>query len=395
MNPFVFQYPVKVALGPDTEDSVGEQALVFGKKVLIHHDSGAYLEDSGLLPRIRNALERAGITYFELGGVRANPCLSLVRKGIELCRREKIDCLIAVGGGSVMDSAKTIAIGVLYDGDVWDFACHKAKVAQSIPLIAVPTMSGTGSEVSICAMICNDEVEPEVKRAIFSYEIIPKVTLINPSLQYSLPPRQVASGCMDIICHTLTAWFTDTSDVYLSDRLMEGIIETVMKYGPIALENPTDYQARAQIAAAAPLAVVFMCGIDRKGCGGDHGIENPLTAVHHLTHGTTLASICPAWMRYVYKRDLPRFVQFAERLMGVPSDPLHPEQVALEGIVRFETFIKTRLCLPIHLRELNIENMDIDYLADIVTHGGTSSIGGSNAYRLDKEDIKKIYEIAM
>lgn len=394
MNPFTFQYPVKVVFNPEAENQVGQEALAFGKKVLIHHDSGAYLEDSGLLPRVRKSLDEAGVSYIELGGVRPNPRLSLMREGIELCRKEGIEAVIAIGGGSVMDSAKTIAMGAVYDGDVWDFALWKAQVKDTLPVITIPTMSGTGSEVSCCAMVCNDEVEPEDKRGIITMAIVPKVALINPSLQASLPKKQVASGCMDIISHTLTTWFTDTQDVYITDRMMEGLIESVIKYAPVVLENPSDYQARSQIAMAASLAVVFMCGFERNSCGADHAIENPLTTMHHLAHGTTLAIICPAWMRYVYKRDLPRFVQFANRLMGVPVNPFDMEGTALEGIVRFEQFIKDRLGLPTHMSEIGVENSDIDFLANVVTNNGTTTVGGEGPYKLDIDDVKKIYEIA-
>ncbi|MDL2220845.1 iron-containing alcohol dehydrogenase [Eubacteriales bacterium OttesenSCG-928-N14] len=396
MKDFVFEYPIKVVFGHDAEVQAGpEAARLGGKKALIHHDSGAYLEESGLLPRVRKSLEDAGLTVVELGGVRPNPRLSLMREGIKLAKEEGIDVVVGIGGGSVLDSSKTIAVGAKYDGDVWDFATFKAQIKDRLPIIAINTMSGTGSETSICAMVVNDEGEKEDKRGLFGMEVLPNVALINPALQFSLPPKQVASGAMDIISHTLTTWFTETEGVYLTDRLAEGLIETVLKYGPLALRDPEDYNARAQIAASAALAVVLMVGYDREGRDICHGLENPVTTMHLLAHGTGLAIMYPAWMKMTYKRDLPRFVQFANRLMGVPVDPYDPEGVAWQGILRFESFIKDQLGLPTRMKDIGIhDKTDIEMLADRATQNGTQTMGAGK-YALTRDEVLELYKMTL
>ena len=395
MKDFQFTYPVNVTFGKDAETKVGEAAIKFGKKVLIHHDSGAYLEESGLLPRIRESLKAAGCEILELGGVRPNPRLSLMKEGMEICRKEGIDVVIGVGGGSVMDSAKAIAVGAKFEGDIWDICLWKAQANTRLPLILIPTMSGTGSEVSICAMIVNDELTPEVKRGMISFNVLPDVTLINPELQYSLPRNQVASGCMDIISHTLTTWFTDTPDVFITDRMAEGVIETVVKYAPVALENPTDYNARAQIAMAASLAVVFMVGFDRDGRDACHTLENGFTTMHMIAHGTGLAIIVPAWMKHVYKRDVQRFALFANRIMGVTVDPFDLEGTAREGVIRFEQYIKDRLGLPTRMSDLGLaEKTDIDALVELVCNNNGGCVNAGSPYELTRDDIRAIYELA-
>ncbi len=395
MKDFQFYYPANVIFGKNAETKVGENAVKFGKQVLIHHDGGEYLETSGLLPRIRESLKAAGCEVFELGGVRPNPRLTLMREGVTLCRKEGIDCIVAVGGGSVIDSAKAICMGAANDEDILYFADNFFSVQKKLPLIAIPTMSGTGSEVSVCAMVCNDTVQPEEKRMILGNAVLPEVTLCNPELQYSLPKKQVASGCMDIISHTMSAWFTDTEDVFISDRLGEIAMETVVKYAPIALENPTDYNARAQIALASELAIVYMVGYDRDGREASHTIENAFTTMHMLAHGTSLAILTPALMKYTYKRDIPRFARFAHTIMGVPVDTFDLEATAKEGVVRFENYIKDRLGLPTRMSDLGLdEKTDIDQLIESVRKNNGFPLNKGSVYELSEDDVRAIYELA-
>lgn len=395
MNDFQFYYPANVIFGHDAELKVGEAARAYGKKVLIHHDGGAYLETSGLLPKVRESLKAAGCEIFELGGVRPNPRITLMREGVALCRKEGIDCVVGIGGGSVMDSSKAICIGTVGDKDIWEYCGKPFCVEKKLPLIVIPTMSGTGSEISICAMICNDTLNPEEKRAILDFHVIPEVTLYNPELQYSLPKNQVASGCMDIISHTMTTWFTDTPDVFIGDRLGEAVMETVIKYAPVALENPTDYNARAQIAVASSLAVILMVGYERQGREVSHTIENAFTTMHMIAHGTGLAIMTPALMKYTYKRDIPRFALFANKIMGVPVDPFDLEATAKEGIVRFESFIKERLGLPTRMSDLGLaEKTDVEQLISFIKSGNGFPLQAGSAYELTEEDVRAIYELA-
>lgn len=396
MNNFEMYYPCDYVFGKDVELEAGKRASQFGKKVLLHYDGGDFLEKSGLLGRVRDSLKAAGMEVYELGGVRPNPVLSLMRKGIELVKKEGIDVVVGLGGGSTMDSSKMICMGAAYDGDVLDLkpfgACKKM-----LPLIVIPTMSGTGSEISICTMVCNDEVEPEEKFGILSFAIIPTVTLMNPELQYTLPKKQIAAGCMDIISQVMNTYFTETTGTFLTDRMDEAVMETVVKYAPIALENPTDYDARSQIALAASIGAYFMIGYDRNGRESGHTLENPVTTTHHLAHGQGLALVTPAIMKYTYKRDIPRFARWANTVMGVPVDTFDLEKTAVEGIKRFEDFIKYRLGLATRFEELGIgSDEDIERYVELVRKGSWSGfpLQGGSPYELSEEDVRAIYKLA-
>ncbi len=395
MNDFQFYYPANVTFGRDAELKVGETAKTYGSKVLLHYDAGDFLEESGLLARVRESLQQAGCTIVELGGVRPNPRVSLMRQGVEICRNEGIDCVIGVGGGSTMDSSKAICVGAYGDKDILEYCGKPFTVEGKLPLIVIPTMSGTGSEISICAMICDDESTPEVKYSILDFNLIPDATLYNPALQFSLPANQTASGCMDIISHTLTTWFTDTPNVYIGDRLGESVIETVMHYAPIAIEHPDDYDARSQIAVASSLAVILMIGYDRQGREVSHTIENGFTTMHMIAHGTGLAILTPALMKYTYKRDLPRFALFATRLMGVENDPFDIEGTAREGVIRFEQFIRDRLKLPTRMSDIGLaESTDVDVLIERIKQGQGFPLNPGSVYELSEEDVRNIYELA-
>ncbi len=396
MKNFEMYYPCDYVFGKGVELEAGKRAAKYGKKVLLHYDGGDFLEKSGLLQRIRDSLTEAGCEVFELGGVRPNPRLSLMRKGIEICKAENIDCVVGVGGGSTMDSSKMICMGAVYDGDVLDLAPFGA-CTKKLPLVVIPTMSGTGSEISICTMVCNDEVEPEHKFGILSFAIIPEVTLMNPELQYTLPKKQIAAGCMDIISQVMYAWFTDTKDTFLTDRLGEAVMETVVKYAPIALANPTDYDARSQIALAASIGAYYMVGFDRNTRESGHSLENPVTATHHLAHGQGLALVTPAIMKHTYKRDIPRFARFAHVIMGVPIDTFDMEKTAWEGVVRFEDFIKNRLGLATRMSELGIgTDEDIETYVELVRSGSWNGfpIQADSPYALSEEDVRAIYKLA-
>ena len=400
MKDFNYFYPTDVTLAHDAECQAGAKAAQFGKKALIHFD-GDFLEANGVLPRVRQSLKDAGVEYYELGGVRPNPRVTLMRKGVEICKENDVDVVIAIGGGSTMDSAKGICMGAANpDKDILDFAVP-FSCEKSLPMIAIPTMSGTGSEVSICAMVCDDLAEPEVKYGILSFAIMPNATLVNPELQYTLPPRQVASGCMDIISHTMTAYFTDTKNVYFSDRLGEIIMETVMKFAPMALETPDNYDVRAQIAACAMEAIVYMVSYDRDSREVSHTIENPFTVMHMLPHGTSLAVITPALMKYTYKRDVGRIAQFATRVMGVTPDTQDLEWTAREGIARFENFIRDRLHLPVRMSEVVTRDnkdvagtTDIDALIENIKASRGFPLNPGSVYELSEDDVRAIYELA-
>ena len=390
MLSFDYQNHTHIVFGPETENRVGELVKGFNaKKVLVHFGSQS-ARKSGLLDRVENSLRASGIDFVELGGVVPNPRRSLARKGIQICKDEKVDFILAVGGGSVMDSSKTIGMGALYDGDVWDFYSGE-PFHDVLPIGAVLTLPAAGSESSPDSVLTNDEHEVFLKRASCSDpKLRPVFAVMNPELTMTLPKWQTFCGMMDIIAHILERYFTTTRDVDMSDRMSEALIQSVMNAAEKLLENPNDYQARAQIMWCGNVAHNNILGVGRVQDWASHSIGHEISALYDATHGATLAMVFPAWMRYNYKHDIERFAQFANRVFGVPYTPDRLEGMALEGIRRFESFIHS-VGLPLSFKEAGIENPDRRKMAEICTENGTRSIGGF--VKLTTEDIFNIYSM--
>jgi alcohol dehydrogenase len=391
MKNFNYYTPTKVVFGKDTEQQVGKLVKEQGsKKVLIHY-GGQSAEKSGLLARICASLEAASIDYVTLGGVVPNPRLSKVYEGISLCKKEEVDFILAVGGGSAIDSAKAIAYGLAYEGDVWDFYDRKATAQACYPLGAVLTLSAAGSEMSDSSVITNEE--GWLKRGYSSDLSRCKFAIMNPELTYTLPAYQTACGATDIMMHTMERYFTLEKDTALTDVLCEGLIKTVMDSAKTALKNPTDFNARAQIMWAGSLSHNGLTGCGTVGDWASHQLEHELGGMFDVAHGAGLAAVWGSWARYVYKEDISRFVQFAVNVMGCTNDFAHPEKTAIAGIEAMEDFYRS-IGMPTSVSEMDIDMTEaqIKEMALKCSFQNARTVG--NFRVLTTEDMEAIYRMA-
>lgn len=388
MNNFTFFSPTYFVFGKDTQKDVAKYVKRFGgSKILIHYGGGS-VKRSGLYDTVCNALEAAGIEYVSLGGVMPNPRSGLVYEGIELCRQEKVDFILAIGGGSTIDSAKAIAAGTVYDGDFWDFYEGKT-VEKALPVATILTIPAAGSEGSPDSVITLEE--GMLKRGATGEALRPVFSILNPELTFTLPKYQIACGVADIMAHVLERYFTPTKEVEITDRLCEAVLSTMIKEAPKAVQNPCDYDAQANIMWAGMVAHNNIVGVGRVQDWSSHNIEHELSALYDCAHGAGLAVIFPAWMTYVMKYDVMRFAQLANRVFGVVMDFQNPEITAKEGIRRFREFWSA-LGLPVTFEELGAKEEDIDFMAEHISYG-EDGIGGF--VKLKAEDVKAIYRLAL
>lgn len=385
MQNFRYMSPTDFIFGKDTELSVGTEIKKYGKKVLFHY-GGGHIKKDGLYDRIINSMRQNGIEYIELGGVKANPDVELVRKGIEICREEGIDFILAAGGGSVIDSTKAIAMGVFYEGDVWDFFTEGTEILKALPIGVILTIPATGSEASDTTVVTNS-AEGHLKRAVSSGLLKPVFSVMNPELTYSLPADQTAAGGVDIMSHVLERYFTLEPDCGFTDRLCEATLRTVIQNLPKVLESPKDYAARAEIMWTGTIAHNGILGVGRTEDWGSHMLGHEISALYDLTHGATLSIIIPQWMEYVYKTDITRFVKYAVNVWNVEEDFYDPERTALEGIHRTKEFFRS-VGMPVSLKEAGIGTDCIAEMAKKCTKYG--AVGGF--MKLEEEDCIAIYE---
>ena len=383
---FDFQNKTEIIFGKDTEERVGKEIKKYGKKVLLHYGGGS-IKRTGLYDRVIKSLKNENVEIIELDGVMPNPRVSLVREGIKICRENSIDVILAVGGGSVIDSAKAICAGVPYSGDVWDFCIKGIQVENPLPLGVILTIPAAGSESSMGTVLTNEE--GLYKKSFGSNLLRPKFSILNPELTYTLPAYQTAAGVVDMMIHVFERYFTNTKSVELIDRMSEAVLTTIINNGEKVLENPQGYDARAEIMWAGTLAHNDLLHTGRETDWASHKIEHELSGIYDITHGAGLAIIAPAWMKYVYKHDLDRFVQFANRVWGV--DVIGDrESIALEGIKRMERFFK-RIGMPTTLKDAGIIEDRFKEMAEKAV-ALTGVIGGF--VKLDKNDIIEIYKLA-
>ena len=387
MQNFRFENETKIIFGKDTELEVATEVSKYGQKILLHYGGGS-IKKTGLYDKVIKSLNDNDISYVELSGVKPNPRLSLVKEGIDICRKEDIDFILAVGGGSVIDSAKAIAAGVKYLGDVWDFFDGKAEVGEAIPIGTILTIPATGSETGDGTVLTNEE--GWFKRSMSHKNLRPKFAILNPELTYSLPDYQTAAGGVDIMSHVFERYFTNTLDVDLTDKLCEATLRCMIKNLPIALENPTDYAARADIMWSGTIAHNGLLGTGRVEDWGSHMIAHEISAMYDLTHGATLAIVFPAWMKYVCLDNVDRFVQFAVRVWNVEMNFQDPKETAFEGIERTKEFFK-KVGLPVSLSDAGISSEKIEEMAEKCTKSG--SVG--NLKKLNKRDVIKILNMAL
>ncbi|MBR3772726.1 MAG: iron-containing alcohol dehydrogenase [Clostridium sp.] len=391
MDNFQYFTPTKVVFGKDTVSQVATLIKEFGgKKVLIHYGGGSVIR-SGLMDKVKVILEEAGISYIMLGGAVPNPRLSLVYEGIELCKKENVDFILAVGGGSAIDSAKGIGYGVTNDGDVWDFYDYKRTATGCLPIGVILTLAATGTEMSEASVITKEE--GLVKRGYSSDYGRPKFAIMDPVLTTTLPDYQTASGCTDIMMHTMERYFSNGGHMEVTDQVAEGILRTVMENAKILVKDPKNYEARAEVMWAGSLAHNGLtgCGTD----GGDwmcHNLEHEVGGLYDVTHGAGLAAIWGSWARYVYKECLPRFKRFAIHVMGVTNEGTD-EEIALRGIEAMEVFYRT-IKMPTNLRELGVEPTEEEMV--IMAHKCAVASGGKggSAKVLEEKDMLEIYRLA-
>lgn len=392
MKNFVYYTPTEVVFGKGSESKVGSLVKQFGgKKVLLHY-GGKSAERSGLLGRVCGALDAECVEYVKLGGVVPNPRLSKVYEGIELCKKEGVDLILAVGGGSVIDSAKAIGLGLMYDGDVWDFFAGKARAESGFPVGVVLTIPAAGSEMS-CSCVITKEDGAE-KRSYDDDIIRPKFAVMDPELTYSLPAYQTACGVVDIMMHTMERYFSHEDDMTLTDEVAEAILRTVKDCACKVLKNPGDYRCRAQIMWAGSLSHNGLTGCGTVGDFASHRLEHELSALYDVAHGAGLAAVWATWARYVFKENVSRFVRFAVNVMGVTNDFTDPEATALAGIEAMERFYRD-LSMPTSISELigrEPTDAEIKLMAEKCSHGGTRTVG--HFKELDMADMEAIYRLA-
>jgi hypothetical protein len=392
MKDFNFYAPTRVVFGRQAEEQLSQLVRQYGgTKVLIHYGGGS-ARRSGLLDKVEKMLAEADIPYVELGGVVPNPLLSKVKEGIGLCCREGVDFILAVGGGSVIDSAKAIGYGVPYEGDVWDFWEGKAVPHSCLPIGVMLTIPAAGSEMSSSCVITRDD--GLIKRGINSDLCRCRFAIMNPERTMTLPDYQTAAGATDILMHTLERYFSKHEDMMLTDALAEALTRTVIDVTPDVLTQPDDYRLRAQIMWAGSLSHndLMECGTEKD--FATHKLEHELSALYGVTHGAGLAALWPSWARYVMDRHLSRFVQFAVNVMGVTNDFTNPRATALKGIAAIERFFSS-IGMPVSIPELigrPATDEEIALLVRKCSRDGKMNIGAMEI--LTPADMEQIYCMA-
>lgn len=390
MNDFTFYSPTYFVFGKDAERRTGEMVRRFGGRgVLIHYGSGS-AERSGLLDRVRASLDTAGIPYRELGGVMPNPRCGLVYQGIDVCKQEKLDFVLAVGGGSVIDSAKAIAAGVRYAGDFWDYFHEGKPVTEALPIGTILTIPAAGSEGSPDCVITREE--GMLKRGMSGEALRPVFSILNPELTTTLPPYQTACGAVDIMAHVMERYFTTTPDVEVTDRLCEALLISMLHEVPRVLADPNDYGARANIMWAGMVAHNNIVGVGRAQDWASHKLEHELSALYDVAHGAGLAVVFPAWMEYVHRTDVARFAQFAHRVFGEPMDFAHPERTARAGIERLrQTFAS--FGMPIDFAGLGARAEDIPAMVEKLGLSDEETLGAF--FPLQAKDCEAVYRLML
>ena len=392
MRDFVYHAPTEVVFGKQSEEKVANLVKKYGgHKVLVHY-GGQSAKKSGLLDKICGLLRDGGVDFVCLGGVVPNPRLSLVHEGIDLCRKEGVDFILAIGGGSVIDSAKAIACGVPYDGEVWDFYLGKAEPACYLPVACVLTIPAAGSEMSEASVITNED--GDVKLGYSNQMSRPRFAIMNPVRTFTLPPYQTAAGVTDMIMHTMERYFSHDGDMDLTDAVAEAVMRSMMDNVFKVLADPEDYRARAQIMWGGSLAHNDLTGCGLASDWATHGIEHELSGMFDVTHGAGLAAIWPSWARYVYKEDVSRFVRFAVNVMGAPQDFTDPEGTAVKGIEAMERFYHA-IGMPVNIHELIGREITDDEIKEMVRKCTRDYQITQGSFKvLGAKDIEAIYRMA-
>lgn len=390
MNNFTFYSPTEFVFGKGTEMQTGELVRKYGaSKVLIVYGGGSVVR-SGLLERVKQTLAQTGIPCLELGGVQPNPIDTKVYEGIDLCRREGVDFVLAIGGGSVIDTAKAIAAGVPYEGDFWDFYIQKATVSSALKVAVVLTIPAAGSEGSGNSVIT--KVSTLQKMSLRAPELLrPRFSIMNPELTFTLPPYQTAAGIVDMMAHIMERYFTNTADTEIADRLCEGTLKAIITEAPRVMADPKDYGARANIMWSGMIAHNGTCGVGNEEDWASHFMEHEISALYDVTHGAGLAVIFPAWLTWMASHHVEKVAQYAARVWDVPvSEDL--KAMALEGVARLKSFF-TSIGMPVNFAQLGVEHPDIELLVEHLHANKGEQVG---CYvRLGRKETREIYELAL
>lgn len=388
MENFVFENRTKIIFGKGTEMEVGAEVKKHADKILLVYGSNS-IKKSGLYEKIAKSLKNAGVNFLELGDIQPNPRLSRVYDGIKICRDNGIKFLLAAGGGSAIDTAKAISVGVPFCGDVWDFYTGKAQPTDALGVATILTIPAAGSESSPSSVITR--TEGNLKRGLTTELIRPVFSILNPELTYSLPAYQTACGAVDIMAHLMERYFTNTAHVDFTDRLCEATMKTIIKNISIVMKEPQNYDARAEVMWAGCVAHNDLLGTGRCGDWGSHQIEHEISGIYDIAHGAGLAIVFPAWARHVYKRNIPRFAQFATRVWDVEADYSNPEKTVLNGITAMENFFRS-IGMPIRLSDMNIDDKRLEEMADKCTGGNSFTAG--NFVKLDKYGVLEVLKLS-
>jgi alcohol dehydrogenase len=386
MENFIFQNKTKIIFGKGTEKTVGDEVKKYGNRIMLIYGGGS-IKKRNLYRDITDSLNKAKINFIELSGVKPNPSLNLVRKGIEICKNNGIEFILAVGGGSVIDTAKAVSLGVRNEGDVWDFFKSEKEIKDILPIGTILTIPASGSETSTGCVITNEE--GAYKRFCDNPKLRPVFAILNPVLTFSLPPFQTACGAVDIIAHIIERYITNSKNVELTDRLSEAALKTVIGNIPLVLNKPNDYSSRAEIMWAGTIAHNDILGTGREEDWASHLIEHELSGIYDIAHGEGLSIIIPAWMEFVYRTNISRFAQFAVRVFNIEQDFERMERTAAQGISALKNTFKN-IGLPISLREAGIVDDKFELMARKCTESGP--IGSFK--KLYEKDIVKIFTIA-
>lgn len=394
MQNFKYYAPTQVVFGRDTENQVAELVKKYGGTRVLLHYGGQSAVKSGLIAKVEKILSDAGIEYVKLGGVKPNPRLSMVRKGIEVCKAENIDFLLAVGGGSVIDSCKAISSGRFYDGDVWTLYEHKDHATKYLPIGCILTIPAAGSEMSDGSVITNDEVDGWLKKDYCVDEFRCKFAIMNPELTFTLPEWQTACGITDMMMHTMERYFSKDDDMEITDAIAEALLRTCMTEGHKVMKNPTDYVSRANIMWAGSLAHNDLTGCGTSGDWATHNIEHELSGMFDVSHGAGLASVWGSWARYTREENLPRFARFARNVMGINTTGMTDMDASEAGIKAVEAFFNS-IGMPTDIHTLigkDLTDAQIEEMADKCTKSDTITVGGLKILR--KADVAEIYRMA-
>ncbi len=394
MQNFTYCAPTKVIFGRGVESQIGTELRELGATRVLVHFGGGSVKKTGLLDKVIASLTEAGLSYVEFGGVEPNPKLSFIHKGIELGRAEKVDFILAVGGGSVIDSAKAIGVGLVTGNDPWQYASTGTHPERNevFPVGVILTISAAGSEMSNSDVITNDLITPWVKQGITSETVRPLVAFLNPENTFTVSKFQTGCGIVDIMMHTLERYVTGQDECDLSERIAEALLVSVREAGRVAIAHPDNYEARATLMWASSLSHNDLTGCGKIRKFPVHKLEHPVSALHDsISHGAGLSVLFPAWAQFVMKYDIPKFAQLANRVWDCPMDFDHPERTALAGIEAMKRYF-TEIGMPTHMSELGLTPDEYDAIIDLTTKGGTRPV--KSYIDLGPDEIRAIYALA-